>query len=392
MGVTIRQKSKGKGKPWWVFISHQGKRTSKRVGDKRAAEKVASQIRSQLNLGKYDFEPKRSIPLFKDFAQGYLETTSAMNHKPSTRQSYESALEHHINPFFGNIRIDEIERRHIKQFVQDPDLNKVLSPASIRNLKAYISSILSDAVDDELIKANPAASTGKFIKKAKIGNKINPLTWDEKNILEKTLRVHFPGHYAFFLTLLRTGMRLGEIIALRAGDVDFNGNFIEIRRNCVRGLIGTPKSGKCRRIDMSKGLKKVLKVQMTQRKRDTLAKGWKQQPETLFYNEAGGFIDENNVRKRVFYKALEKAELRQIRIHDLRHTYATLRIAAGHNIADVSKQLGHHSINITVDTYYHWMPGSGKAEVDQLDMETAPNCTLYAPSGELGKVAESVTI
>ena len=100
----------------------------------------------------------------------------------------------------------------------------------------------------------------------------------------------------------------------------------------------------------------------------------------LFYNKTGSLIDPANLRKRVFYKCLEKAGLRQIRIHDLRHTYATLRIQAGHNIADVSKQLGHHSIKITVDTYYHWMPGSNKSEVDQLDSETAPICTLSAPS------------
>jgi len=93
-------------------------------------------------------------------------------------------------------------------------------------------------------------------------------------------------------------------------------------------------------------------------------------------------IDPANLRKRVFYKCLEKADLRRIRIHDLRHTYATLRIQVGHNIADVSKQLGHHSIKITIDTYYHWIPGSNKSEVDQLDSETAPTCTLSAPSHE----------
>ena len=63
----------------------------------------------------------------------------------------------------------------------------------------------------------------------------------------------------------------------------------------------------------------------------------------------------------MFFKILDKAGLRRIRLHDLRHTYATLRIQAGHNIADVSRQLGHHSINITVDTYYHWMPGNEKS-------------------------------
>ena len=69
----------------------------------------------------------------------------------------------------------------------------------------------------------------------------------------------------------------------------------------------------------------------------------------------------------VFSKALTKAKLRKIRIHDLRHTYATLRISKGDNIADVSKQLGHHSVKLTLDTYYHWIPGKKKSEVDGLD-------------------------
>ena len=114
-------------------------------------------------------------------------------------------------------------------------------------------------------------------------------------------------------------------------------------------------------------------------------------PQWLFYNEEGRLIDVNNLRKRVFYKCLEKAGLRRIRIRDLRHTYATLRIGAGHNIAEVSKQLGHHSINITVDTCHHWTPGANKGEIDQLDSETAPNCTLSAPGGDRSVNYESAT-
>ena len=83
-------------------------------------------------------------------------------------------------------------------------------------------------------------------------------------------------------------------------------------------------------------------------------------------------IDGNNFRKRVFSKVLQKAGLRQIRIHDLRHTYATLRLSKGDNIVDVSKQLGHHSVKITLDVYTHWMPGGKKSEVDELDSRTAP--------------------
>jgi integrase len=345
---------------------------------------VASQIRSQLNLGQYEFDDKKSMPLFKDFAAGYLETTSAMNHKPSTQNSIKIALEKHINPFFGDMRINQIERRHVRQFIQDPELNKDLAAATIRNLKAYLSAILSEAVEDELIKANPAVYTGKLIKKTDPAKRINPLTWDEKNKLEEALRVHYPYYYPFFLTMLRTGLRLGEIIALKPGDLDFNGSFIEVKRNCVRGLIGTPKSGKVRRVDMSAGLKKVLQAYLTARKKEVLKKGWREPPEWLFYNGSGNTVDVNNIRDRVFKKVFEKAGLRKIRMHDLRHTYATMRIDAGHNITDVSKQLGHHSIRITIDTYHHWMPGSAKAEVDQLDLEAAPNCTPTAPSDQKG--------
>ena len=83
----------------------------------------------------------------------------------------------------------------------------------------------------------------------------------------------------------------------------------------------------------------------------------------------------------MFNKALEKAELRKIRIHDLRHTYSTLRISKGDNIQDVSNQLGHHSVKLTLDVYSHWIPGKKKAEVDALDDQefihsSAPPCTL----------------
>ena len=95
--------------------------------------------------------------------------------------------------------------------------------------------------------------------------------------------------------------------------------------------------------------------------------GNKPEPEFIFKNSIGGMIDTNNWRKRIFKSAIEKAKIRRIRIHDIRHTYATLRISKGDNIADVSRQLGHHSVKLTLDIYYHWMPGEKKAEVDELD-------------------------
>jgi len=132
---------------------------------------------------------------------------------------------------------------------------------------------------------------------------------------------------------------------------------------------------------MSNRLAAVLSSYLTQRKKEALAKGWGEPPEWLFYSERGTLIDINNLRKGVFYKALETAKLRRIRIHDLRHTYATLRISKGDNIVDVSKQLGHSSVKITLDTYTHWMPGGKKSEVDELD-STGPPSTSRPETGE----------
>jgi integrase len=249
-------------------------------------------------------------------------------------------------------------------------------------LVTYLSSVLTQAVDDEIIQVNPAASTGRYIKKQDSKRHVNPFTWEEKHLFEEGMKKHFPHYYPFFLCALRAGMREGELIALKPGDIDFRGGFIEVKRNCVRGRVTTPKNVKTRRVDMSEQLAEVLKIYLIDRKKEALKKGWKKLPEWLFYNENGCMVDVSNLRKRVFYKCLEKVGLRRIRLHDLRHTYATLRIQAGHNIADVSKQLGHHSIRITVDTYYHWIPGTGRSEVNELNLKNAPKRNLSATSHE----------
>ncbi|MBU1713044.1 MAG: hypothetical protein KKD47_08070 [Proteobacteria bacterium] len=99
------------------------------------------------------------------------------------------------------------------------------------------------------------SGTGKLIKKNDQAKIIEPLTWEEKNKFENSIKTHFPRYYPFFLIALRTGMSLEELIALKPGDIDFNGNFIEVRRNVVRNIEGSPKTGKTRRVDMSADLR-----------------------------------------------------------------------------------------------------------------------------------------
>ena len=128
---------------------------------------------------------------------------------------------------------------------------------------------MTEAVDDEIIPVNPTSNTGKLIKKKDITEDINPFTWEEKALFEKTVKEYYSNHFPFFLTALRTGMRLGELIALKPGDLDFNGRFIEVRRNFTKGHIGRPKGNKVRRVDMSSQLAEVFKAHITESKKET---------------------------------------------------------------------------------------------------------------------------
>ncbi len=90
-------------------------------------------------------------------------------------------------------------------------------------------------------------------------------------------------------------------------------------------------------------------------------------PEWIFHNQAGNLMNSHNWRSRVFNKALDKTELRHVRIHDLRHTFASPLLQAGESMMYVCDQLAHSSIKDTVDIYGHLVPGGNKAAVDKLD-------------------------
>ena len=363
MGVKVRQKVKGQGQAYWIFINHKGKRKSVKVGDKRAAEQLASKIRIKMKANDLKISDNK-LPTFKLFSDGFMDTYSKLNHAENTRKSYEDMLRLHINPVFGEKRLDEIERRDIKRFIIEKQTGG-LSANSVKIILSYLSSILTEAVDDELIPLNPATGVRKVIGKGET-KEINPLSATELNTLLKAVEKHLPEHYPMFLLLARTGMREGEAIGLKWDDIDFNGRFIEVRRSYSKANYSPTKSRKPRRVDMSPQLTETLLAH----RKAILEKGLRLgigEPENVFINNSGKPINVDNWRPRVFNKALKKAKVRKIRIHDLRHTYATLRIAKGDNIADVSNQLGHHSVKLTLDTYYHWIPGKLKNEVDALD-------------------------
>lgn len=382
MGVTIRQKIPGKGNPWWVFVAHNNQRLSRMVGSKEAAVYVANQIEAKLTLGQFDIEEERSQkeeksqPTFKEYADSWINTIAPANNKEATVSSYEDLLRLHILPVFGSFKLSEMNKGKLKDFFASKILNGY-AKSSVVHMKSVISGILTLAVDNEVIPNNLSKGI-KIEQKNGSGEAdesgdeeedgtINPLTAEETKLFLDTARDHFSKDYPLCLLLLRTGMRIGEALALRWGDIDFHGRFIHVKRGLSRKKIETPKTGKTRRVDMSPQLAETLTAWKTECKKKGLALGLGDAPEYIFTDQKGGFIDLSNWRRRVFWKILDKAELRRIRVNDCRHTYATLRISKSDNVADVSNQLGHSKVTTTLDNYYHWLPGNKKDEVDQLD-------------------------
>jgi len=366
---------------WWLFIDHEGKRKAKRVGPgrsgKKAAEQAAVQIQARLASGDlsplHETPPSAPVITFEEYAKAWLETHARPACKFSTARIYESNLEGHISPVLGSRALPSITRADCRALIA-ACREKKLSPKSIENICRTVSSVLSQAVEDELIPANPALRLGRHYRQGDQPKmEIRPLSREEASLLVDAARKHYPREAPLLLCALRTGMRLGELLGLQWGDIDLHGRFIEVRRNLVAGRLTTPKNGKMRRVDMSKQLAETLRDLLTARKAETLRRGWGQVPEWVFCNEEGGPLDGDNLRHRVFYKVLEKAELRRVRLHALRHSFASLLIAQGESLAYVRDQLGHSSIQLTVDTYGHLVPGANRQAVDQLDDATIRN-------------------
>lgn len=160
-------------------------------------------------------------------------------------------------------------------------------------------------------------------------------------------------------------MRLGELLGLKWGDIDWNQKFIRVERSYKRGLFDKTKTGKARRVDMSDQLAESLKALLTRRKKEAFKDGLGEPVPYIFHKDKKP-MEQNHIR-RVFKRVLVKAGIREMRLHDIRHTFASLLLSKGESPVYVKEQLGHSSIKMTVDVYGHLIPGSNRGAVNQLD-------------------------
>jgi integrase len=381
MGVRVK-KHAGK---WYVFINWMGKRKAKCVGlSREAAEQVRREIERQLSLGQFPGSAEKECPTFSEYATRWLATHVRPNLKPSTIESYEGILRFHLLPAFGSARLDGITRSKVKSYLAELIKPEDRAKNTARNVLAALRAILNHAVEDALIHQNPASRLGRFNLAKGRGRKVEFLTREEARHFLETAKEIRPKRYPLFLTAVRAGLRLGELVALEWDDIQFGADeddanrFLMIRRNLVRGRLTSPKGRKARRVDLSRDLRRALMDLRDSRTLQAIEKGQFDEdgggkiPKLVFPSRTGRYLNGSNLYHRDFLPCLQAAGLRRVTFHALRHTFASLLIQKGASLAYVKEQMGHSSIQVTVDTYGHLIPGGNIAWVDALDEQTSP--------------------
>jgi integrase len=194
MGLKVREKKKSSGE-WWVFLNHKGKRKSKLIGDRQTAETVAKELRKRISEGDFNLT-KKEIPTFRQYAERWLKRYAISRCKYSTIVSYKSNLKNHILPVFGEKKLDTITRPEVKEFVFRKA--KETSPKTVRNLINLMSDIFTHALEDDIIKVNPASRMGKMLPKNDTKAKINPLTREEVKVFLETISKTYQDYYVLF--------------------------------------------------------------------------------------------------------------------------------------------------------------------------------------------------
>lgn len=353
MGVTVRQESGKTG--WWVITVKDGVRKKKRFNDKKAAREHARQLEALIAGGEYGLRVT-SPHLLTNYFETWLEQQIKPFRKPSTYISYKLGWERYIKPALGNRSLGTITRSQVRDLVTEM-MSAGLTRNSVRAMLAPLSSCFRRAMDDGLVSQNP---TDRVIPKQRgqqSAQKAHVLTVEQLQRLLTTCQQDFPAWYPLILVYARAGLRVGEGLALQWGDLDFSNRRFHVRRQWHRYQIVELKSGQQGFVDMSPRLSTVLAAVKPPGAKDA---------SLCFPSENKTPYNPSNVRTRVWLPLLQKADLPVIRMHDLRHTFATHLLESGADLLYVQRQLRHHSVEITQRFYGHVQHGY-RRDVDRLD-------------------------
>jgi integrase len=383
---------------WYIRVVYKHFRKTKCIGSKERALEIGRKLTTALELYGFDAlkmfgndgepaaKPAPFVPTVDQYQAKWLNELENTDLKRSTKISYKFQIKKHIVPEFGNDRLDALDYLRLKGWVIEK--SETYSKDSVRLMIGALRTMLQEAVHEGVIPMNPVSRLGKFYRSAKkIKEKIDPFTIEELHALEEKCREKFFEYYPFILCLARTGMRIGEVIALQWRDIDFNQEYILVRRNMPNHRqIETPKTPSSeRKVDMSPELSAELKRVLVERKKAAFAAGKPFDMEQwAFPNDKGTPIFHSDFLRRIWYKLQDHAKLRRRTPHDLRHSWASHMLAAGADLAYVSSQLGHSNPATTLRIYGHWVPGVRRVTAAVLDGKNANKMQMEASGEEIG--------
>lgn len=332
-----------------------------------SADRWLAGVEADISRGEWSDPRLRRIRM-ADWAEEWLATTVHL--KPKTREGYESLLRSHVLPAFGSVELGHLDQLAIRRWIAE--LSTVRSPKTVANARQVVSLILDAAVGTGAIRANPCLG----VKVGRAGHKeMHFLSPEEVDALADEIALppiktrggeHRRESYPAFGLLVRlgawTGLRAGELGALRRGRIDLLRGQIEVAESVteVHGklIYGPTKTYERRTVPLLPSLRGELAEHLISRS----------DPEDLVFTAPeGGPLRHKSFYARYFKPAVNRLGVTGVRFHDLRHSFAAFMIAQGAHPRAIMERMGHSSITVTLNTYGHLLPKIDQAITDSLD-------------------------
>jgi integrase len=359
--TNIRQR----GKSWVVYFRANGKQVWKSFKTKDEAEIFLARYLPRSEREKYQAPVKVT---FKDAAEEWHSHAEGPRGpwKESTRRDYRSVLDHHLLPAFGRFYLEQVSTRMI-EFWRDEKMRDGLSRRNAVKLVTVLHSIYQRAKKVYRLAENPVGEVTPLAKVYDAG-RYDFYSPEEVWALVRASKSQSDG--VLVLTAAFTGLRRAELIALTWRDIDFIGSAIRVRGSVSFGELTTPKSGKVRSVPMVDDLARELSSLQIETGADD--------DDLVFPGDDGGYADGSAVRRR-FVKARDKAKLRPLRFHDLRHSFGSLAARAAESPRELQEWMGHADLKTTA-RYTHYRPRGGEAARLGPAFQAAPTASTLQAS------------
>ena len=316
---------------------------------RRTAEAWLRDILDQARLGTLS-GMVRTGETFAMVAEEYLDYLAHdRQRKPSTLRDARSVLRNHLLPTFGTHAVEDITVDDVERWARELKASSRLANATKTKVIVIFHGVMERARRSYRLPHNPVAGIEK--PRSATRTTIDVFSPEEVHALVRAAECEVDA--ALFLTAAFTGLRQGELVALRWRDVEFAGAYIRVTSSYTQGQLTTPKSGKVRSVPMAPEVAQVL-ARLSQSRQHV------GEDDLVFERVPGSYLDASALLRR-YKAALERAGLRPLRFHDLRHTFGT-RVIVKADIRRVQEWMGHADVQTTM-RYLHYAPRHDDAKV-----------------------------